>query len=853
MRISTTVWLRPTPYSSSRSSSKYSLLPGPYLNTTHSQPASLTESVSYSIPASTTASTISTTSFRPPIPGGDNGELPDPEDPATSTTSFVDNPPPPPPPETATTTSPSQPTHPIPPKGQVPEPEDPPPPPENEQPPPENEVGGDDGEEASSTTKAASSAPQAEYTPPPAVETPPAASPPASQSIADDEGENVHTTAFVIEPITGRALITYESEPTKTSDDVRAPEYTGGSDSGVGDDGSGAEDADEPTQTAGTDTSNLLDAIGQVANGGQDSSSGSTDSSDSPASDSSNSPGSDENSSPVQDSTGQNSPGDSVEPADIQDTDPPAQDGGIDLSQLNSAIDSVVSLEYGGGDGGAQATSPANANVQPGSIYSAGNTVVTAQAGGNVIIGEQTVSPAQSITIGSGPSTTVIALQTNGGTTDLVVAGSTFQASPANSAVTAQSNGAVVFDGSTVQPGQSVTFCSGPSATVVALQTHDGSTDLIVGGSTVNVLPAGSTITAAPGANAVTGVASIALITTNGQTITAIQSGSSLILQSGGTSTTVAAGDAATFAGETILAVPTEDAVFVNGNIIPLTGAEGVEGASQAVITANGHTITAVDSGNSVVLIDGSVTATLEDGSDIVFQGQTISAQGSGMAVVVVNGHTSSLSSAIALATGQAIVTAGDHIFSALDLPGYVVLHDGTSSLTIRDGATATFDGQVITALANGDAVVVNGQTMSMTEPVNVATAEAVITAGGHTFTAQDMDGYVLLEDGTSTLTVKDGSTIIFGGQTVQALSSGEAVVVNGKTTSLTSVEASATANLDDYINRGLSGGSSTSSQTADAASPEATDGANANAASTLSMSCAALVIAGLFGVIATL
>lgn len=850
----------------STSSQKSSILPYPYLNTTSSRSSSSSHSSSssepgsYAVPesstfAATTSDSVSirtrpsssndetsatsrTSTFTAPggifipshIPGhGDAGE----EEPTVSS-------------EVAATTTRSVG---LPPKGSA----GPPHPGTNdpEGVPPDDDNDGDDGAIPSTVAGSMTT---------PHVETP-AASAPAYET-PPPEGENVHTTAFVIEPITGSALITYQSEPTKVNGPEGKPlDADSGNDSGQDIGGhAGYVDEPEPTATPDPDVSNLIDQIGNIASEGQDSS---NDESNNDASDTAPLPGYDDAS---DDGSGQNQPGGNEGTPDQQsydqtsgvngdNSDSSGQDSSVqqqgpDLSGLNSAINSVANQQAGSANNaGSQATSPSNVDSPPGSVYSADNTVVTAQAGGAVVIGEQTVVPGQSITVGSGPSATVIALETGDGNTNLVVGGSTFEASPGNIAITAQSNGAVVFKGSTVQPGPSVTVGSGSSAKVVALQTDGGSTNLIVEGSTVQVLPGGGSITTAP--DSVTGVSSMALITTNGQTITAVQSGSSLILQSGSSTATVSAGKAATFAGETILAVPTEDAVFVNGNITPLTAAEGVEGASQAVMTANGHTITAMDSGNSVVLVDGSITKTLQDGSAIVFQGQTISAQERGMAVVV-NGHTSSLTSAMAFATGQAVVTADGRTYSVLDLPGFVVLQDGSSSLTVRDGATATFDGQTITALQNGQAVVVDGKTMSMTEPVGLATAQAVITAGDHIFTAQDMDGYIIIQDGTSTITVKDGQTAIFDGQTVTALASGDAVLVNGQTKSFTSVEATATDEVNQYINKGLSGGS-TSSQTVGAASSEPTDSPDANSASVVSPGWTGLVAAGLFGIVAVL
>lgn len=768
---------------SSSSSAKFSILPHPYLNTTVSQTSSSSQSLTSHVPEtssslntestgvsmSTSAAVTSpsdasisrTSTFT--IPGGvflpshdpvDHGEQSPPSETVVSSSTTGKTPP------KASGGPPN-------PGGNAPE----------EVPPDDNDDNSDDDNEPSYSPSSAAMSTTAQIT----HEAP---SQPAMESQPSGQGENDHTTAFVIEPITGSALITYESEPTRSSGvDGKVSDTTTA--------GGGAPDAHvgvvESTPTPAPDVSNLIDQIGTIANESQDNfepdSHGST-----PA-------GTDSNDFQT-DGGSPNAPAGGNQSG--KDTDSAGDGGGFSEQgssegqgiDLIDAINSVANQQAGNrNEAGSGGTHPANAAASPAPMYSAGNTVVTAQPGGAVVVGDQTVAPGQSVTIGSGSATTVVALETNA-----------------------------------------------------------ASTNLIVGGSTVPVMPQRGTITAAP--ESVTEAASMALITTNGQTITAIQAGSSLLLQCGSSTSTVAANEAATFAGETILAMPTEHAVFVNGNILPLTAAKGVEGASQAVISANGHTITALDAENSVLLVDGSMTRTLLDGSDAVFQGQTFSAQETGMAVVV-NGHTSSLTSAVAFATGQAIITTGAETFSVFDLPGYVVLQDGSASMAIRDGATATFQGQTITALQSGNAVVVNGTTLSMTEPV--ATAQAVITAGAQSFTAVDMEGYLILQDGTSTLTVKDGQTANFDGQTIRALASGEAVVVNGKTWSFSSVAATPTDDVNQYINKGLDGGSeSTSSQTV-GASPGPTGAPEGNSAKSVSTTWTGLVVAGLLGLVIVL
>ena len=277
--------------------------------------------------------------------------------------------------------------------------------------------------------------------------------------------------------------------------------------------------------------------------------------------------------------------------------------------------------------------------------------------------------------------------------------------SAGNTIVTAKSNGAVVYGSQTVKPGHSITVGSGPSKTIVGLNTNGGATHLVVNGKTYDAVPGLIAATLAPGTQ---GLYSTAVITTNGHTFTAIQSGGSVVLEDKSSTRTVPAGSVITFEGQTIKADPTGGAIIVNGHSSALSAA----GVSAAVVTAGGHTLTAVDSGNSVILADGSSTVTLKDEAQTVFEGQTVSI-GPGGSAVIVNGKTATMS-AVAAMTTEAVITAGGHTFTAIDKSGYVILEDDTSTASVKDGHIVTFEGQTITAGPSGTAVVVNGKTVHL-------------------------------------------------------------------------------------------------------------------------------------------
>ena len=219
---------------------------------------------------------------------------------------------------------------------------------------------------------------------------------------------------------------------------------------------------------------------------------------------------------------------------------------------------------------------------------------------------------------------------------------------------------------------------------------------------------------------------------------------------------------------------------------------------SEAVITTNGHIITAIHSGGSLILKDGTQRTTVAAGKSATFDGQTFRVPWHGGSVAV-NGHHVPFTAADA---SKAVVTAGGHTFTAVYVGKSVILKDGSSTITVKDGSHTRFAGQDITVGPHGGAIIVNGKTKSLSA---TATGEAVITAGGHTFTASDMSGSVILVDGTSTKTVRDGNTVVFDGQTISAKPGGTAVVINdGKTGKLTKGSAKTTTGIGDYVASGL-------------------------------------------------
>lgn len=133
-----------------------------------------------------------------------------------------------------------------------------------------------------------------------------------------------------------------------------------------------------------------------------------------------------------------------------------------------------------------------------------GNSTVVANSASQYIILGTTLLPGSTVTIGTGPSATVIALQTSNLETQIIIGTSTsLLAKPSTTepnirlpsftigtqTITANSLSEYIINGQTLAPGSDLTLGTGPSTTIVALQTSNSQTQLIIGTSTTIIGP----------------------------------------------------------------------------------------------------------------------------------------------------------------------------------------------------------------------------------------------------------------------------------------------------------------------------------------------------------------------------
>lgn len=230
-------------------------------------------------------------------------------------------------------------------------------------------------------------------------------------------------------------------------------------------------------------------------------------------------------------------------------------------------------------------------------------------------------------------------------------------------------------------------------------------------------------------------------------------------------------------------------------------------------ITAGSNTFSAIQQSGSVVLADATSSITLSPGSSNTFQSQIVAA-GSGGTKLVVGSSTYGLGNSATSPT-EAVITTDGKTLTAIQAMGSIILQDASSTVTVPVGSAVTFEGQTISAGSSG-AVVVNGN--AITPSASSTPTEAVITVSNGALAAFQSGDSILLQDISSTATVKDGGTVVFEGHTISAMPSGTAVVVDGTSTIQLAAAPVSSNGLGGYINSGLSPAPSTTSTTGEAA-----------------------------------
>lgn len=301
-----------------------------------------------------------------------------------------------------------------------------------------------------------------------------------------------------------------------------------------------------------------------------------------------------------------------------------------------------------------------------------------------------------------------------------------------------------------------------------------------------------------------------ATFTANGNTYTVVKQGDAVVAEEASATLTVPGGSGTVIEGQTISAASDGNVVAINGQQQTLTSPGTSPNYGQTTLTEAGKTFTASQvEGTAIVLNEGGSSITVQGAEQTRFAGETVSAQSNGNAFVL-GGQTISFNAA-ATASPSAVFTASTHTITALQAGNSVILKDSTSTISISDGAETTFEGQEVSVASNGQSILFGSQTITLDSIVTPApNGQAVFTVDDHTITAKQSGDSVIIQDQSSTITVQDGATTRFEGEDLSIASDGRSIVIDGTSTVLLPETTSASSTgMGGYINSGLSPGAS--------------------------------------------
>ncbi|GAB1743883.1 hypothetical protein NU219Hw_g934t1 [Hortaea werneckii] len=575
------------------------------------------------------------------------------------------------------------------------------------------------------------------------------------------EATNVHTTAFVIAPITGRDIVTSESPshgPTthggNTDTGTALPANNGGDESKPnenGENGSSSGNGDSSTDgdanggaSGGNDGS---DSSGQTGGSGSDSSSQDSGNSHNGSNDGNNNEESG-------DSSADHSESDSSGSSDHSDNDAAGHSGDEDTTTGN---------ESGDGTGEQSGSNDASNSSESGDAQG--------QSHGD-----------SSSHHDSGEGASVISQAGGDDSQD-------------------QSDGA---DGSSAGNGDASQTSDSDSGDSAGAEADIAN---LLGG----IASAASDIDQAGDvANTAQVQAAQATFAANGNTYTAVKQEDAVVAEGASATITIPGGSGTVFGGQTISAASDGRFIAVNGQQQTLTVPGASPSYDQTTLTEAGRTFTASQAeGTAIVLNEGGSSITVQGAEQTRFAGETVSVQKNGNEFVL-SSQTISFKAA-ASASASAVFTAGIHTITALQADDAVILKDSTSTISVSDGAKTTFEGQAVSAASNGQSVIFGSQTIILDSRVTPAPdGQAVFTVDDYTVTAKQSGGSVILQDQSSAITVQDGATTRFENEDFSVASDGSSIIIDGTSTVLlTETTSASSTGIGGYINSGLSPGAS--------------------------------------------
>lgn len=224
------------------------------------------------------------------------------------------------------------------------------------------------------------------------------------------------------------------------------------------------------------------------------------------------------------------------------------------------------------------------------------------------------------------------------------------------------------------------------------------------------------------------------------------------------------------------------------------------------VTMASGNSVTRIGANNPVVLQhDGSLFTTAAPGSILSVNTHVFSAASDGGAITIDHSVTHSMPSSNVQRPALATFEAGDDTITVYRQGSVVGLADGTQTLTAQLGGAVTINSHSIDIATDGHALIVGSSTVdiSSNSELEGSVSAAVQTAGepasmaAATRLLQDdeelvdsaAESGIVVQQGTSKVTLAAGQETTFNGHTLSAVQSGAVLILDGNLMTITQTD----------------------------------------------------------------
>jgi hypothetical protein len=283
----------------------------------------------------------------------------------------------------------------------------------------------------------------------------------------------------------------------------------------------------------------------------------------------------------------------------------------------------------------------------------------------------------------------------------------------------------------------------------------------------------------------------IAISMADGGSVSIHRAGSSIVVQHSASSVTVAPGSEVSLGTHIFGAASDGKAIIIDHSVTRAMPAPNVPTPTFATFEAEDKLITAYRQGSVVVVADGTQTLTAQYGGAVTINSHSVN--------IATDGHELVLGSSTVVIpvnndygtdVSTAVWTSEGSTFTAVAQGASVILRLPDTTATLAVGATTSVGGETFSALVSGGFLVHGSSTLTLMPVGRPGLGDATTLLQDDQKLVVSADGSgVVVQHGTSTITLAAGQETTYNGHVLSAAQSGAALIVDGSAMTLPSTD----------------------------------------------------------------